>query len=307
MQYKITHMINQSVMGASETWYTPDWSTSQAISYIQQMLQNRMALLPKTTSTVGVRIAAYGAKRQSVALLPPQDIFPGTNFLLRIPTYGSYANETTNVGSDQFRAALQIRCQYNNTRSVIRYLAGIPDGISNVEPATVNFANNPKWKQAYDQWWGQLVNAGFSINAKSITGNNAPATVTGVTTMAAAPSLLGIVLPAATAPPIVQGSQVQLQHFRPAKFTRSPTINGGWTVDSTNSTLTPGSLIVYLRNSSTIDPNTVRITALSTIQLLGYQLYPIQQVAWVRVGIHKRGRPSMAPRGRRLARPTLDP
>ncbi len=307
MIYKITHMLNQSVMGASETWYTPDASTTSAVAMIQTYLAARMALLPPTTTTVGIRLATYGAKRQSTVLLPPYDVFPGTKQFIQIPTAGTYQNETKGVGSDQFRAALQNRVTYNNTRTVTRYLAGIPDGIVNVEPATVNFKNNPQWKQALDRFYGVIVGYGLQIQAKAITGINAPATVTGVTSQAAAPSLLGIILPAATAPPFVQGSQVQLQHFRPAKFTRTPTVNGGWTVDSTNATLVPGSLIVYLRNSGTIDPTTVRITALSTIQLLAYQLYPVQDMTWVRVGIHKRGRPSMAPRGRRLSRPTLDP
>jgi hypothetical protein len=307
MIYKVTHMMNRSVMGASESWYTGDWSATQALQYIQELLAARMALVTYATETVGVRLAVYGAKRQSVVLLPPYDVFPGTNSLLQIPAKGTYTGEVKNFGSDQYRAALQNRITYDNTRTVLRYMSGIPDAVSATEPATVDFSLTPQWKQALDRYYNILSSRGWSIRAKAITGINAPASVTGVTSMAAAPSLLGIILPAATAPPIVQGSSVQLQHFRAAKFTRNPTINGGWTVDSINTTLVPGSLIVYLRNSGTIDPTTVRITALSTIQLVGYSLFTVQNVTWVRCGIHKRGRPSMAPRGRRLSRPTLDP
>lgn len=307
MQYKFTLMWNQSVMGVSETWYTPDWTVSQAIKGLQQYMSARFALLAYNQQCVGVRLSTYGAKRQSVVLLPPYDTFPQSSSVIQIPPAGTYVPETKFSSMDQLRSVLQNRVTYNDTRTVYRYMSGIPDGVSYTEPATVNFFQNPSWKQYLDTYYRTIVSLGLQIRAKAITGINAPATVTGVTSQAAAPSLLGIMLPAATAPPIVQGSQIQLQHFRPAKFTRNPSVNGSWTVDSINTTLVPGTLIVYLRNSGTIDPTTVRLTALSTIQLVAYSLFPVQDMTWVRVGIHKRGRPSMAPRGRRLSRPTLDP
>lgn len=305
--YKVTVMWNQSVMGVSETLYTPDVSGSQLATVLQKYLQSRFNLLFQNQYMVGVRIALYGSKRQSVVLLPPYDVLPQTQLTVQIPASGKLTAGQSFGSPDQLRGVLQNRISYGDTRNVLRYMSGIPDEVSATEPATVNFGRDPSWKQALDNYYAGVVADRWQIRARSVTGANAPASVTGVTSEAAAPSLLGIVLPAATAPPIVQGSQVSLQHFRPAKFTRSATVNGTWTVDSVNATLVPGSLIVYLRNSGTIDPATVRLTALSTIQLIGYQLYPIQQMTWVRVGIHKRGRPSMAPRGRRLARPTLDP
>ena len=305
--YKVTLMWNQSVMGVSETYHTADVTPTTALARVQTFLQYRFAMLYPYQFAVGLRLATYGAKRQSVVLLPPYDRFPGTNSFLQIPSTGNYKGESNQPNADQLRAVLQCRYSYDNTRAVYRYLSGIPDEVSYTEPNTVDFSKVPNWYQAFTAFKNNLISGGWQLRAKAITGINAPAAVTGVTSQAAAPSLLGIVLPAATAPPIVQGSQIQLQHFRPAKFTRNPSVNGSWTVDSINTTLVPGSLIVYLRNSGTIDPTTVRITALSTIQLVSYQLFPIQQMDWVRIGIHKRGRPSMAPRGRRLSRPTLDP
>jgi hypothetical protein len=305
--YKATLMWNQSIMGVSETWYSPDVSSSKIGQTLQAMLAARFALLGPNQFAVGVRLALYGAKRQSTVLLPPATTIPGDTSVTIIPVSGTYKYAASSPGTDQLRGVLQYKLGYGDTRSVLRYMSGIPDAVSFTEPATINYGAEIRWFQALKRYFDLLISAGWQIRARAVTGPNAPASVTGVTSQAAAPSLLGIVLPAATAPPIVQGSQVSLQHFRPAKFTRNATVNGTWTVDSVNATLTPGSLIVYLRNSSTIDPQTVRLTALSTIQLIGYSLFPVQAIDPFRVGIHKRGRPSMAPRGRRSARPTLDP
>ncbi|MGH3526754.1 MAG: hypothetical protein ACRDQ6_05515 [Pseudonocardiaceae bacterium] len=305
--YKVTAMWNQSVMGASETLYTSDVSTTILAKRITRYLAARFLLLPPAVFAVGVRVALYGAKRQSVALLPPYDVLPQTTIEVQIPAHGQYFGKNVTNKPDQFRASLQNRLSYDNTRNVLRYMSGIPDAVSATEPATVDFSGAIDWYTFLSEYYALLVSDGWQIRARAVTGPHAPTSVTGVTSMAASPSLLGMILPAATAPPIVQGSQVALQHFRPPKFTRSATVNGSWTVDSVNATLAPGQLIVYLRNSGLIDPTTVRLTALSTIQLIGYSLFPIQAATWVRVGIHKRGRPSMAPRGRRLARPTLDP
>lgn len=305
--YKVTLMWNQSIMGVSESWYSPDVDIPGLAKVLPRMLSARFQMLYPNQYMVGVRVALYGSKRQSVVLLPPYDALPQSTDVIQLPTAGGQKPGRLGLGPDQLRSVLQYRVYYGDTRTAIRYLSGIPDSISATEPATLRPNSGIPWWQAYNYWVERLTADGWQIRARAVTGPNAPASVSGVTAMAAAPSLLGIVLPAATAPPIVQGSQVSLQHFRPAKFTRSATVNGTWTVDSTNATLAPGSLIVYLRNSGTIDPTTVRLTALSTIQLIGYSLFPVQKIGWVRVGIHKRGRPSMAPRGRRLARPTLDP
>ncbi|MHB8735443.1 MAG: hypothetical protein ACYC6M_09100 [Terriglobales bacterium] len=305
--YKMTTMWNESIMGVSESWYTPDVTPSQLVTLLTKYHSARFACMYDNQYMVGVRLALYGSKRQSTVLIPPLDNINGVVQNVALPLHGALKSGTLTGGPDQLRSVIQTKVQFNDTRQAIRYHSGVSDLITTTEPGGINQGRDPSWWQLFQNFQSFVSQNGLQVRARSITGPNAPASVIGVTSQAAAPSLLGIVLPAATAPPIVQGSQVSLQHFRPAKFTRNATVNGTFTVDSINTTLVPGNLIVYLRGTGTIDPNTVRLTALSTIQLIGYQLYPVQKYTYIRVGIHKRGRPSMSPRGRRLARPTLDP
>jgi hypothetical protein len=305
--YKVTTIWNQSVMGVSETWYTPDQSDASIQKTIQQMIALRSNCMYQIQPFVGIRVSLYGAKRQSKVILPPGGPLADPFNFLQVPATGTLPGGTSTTRPDQLRAVIQLTIAYNNTRRTLRYLSGIPDAYSVTEPATFNPGAAGAWGTAFDQWRSYLVNTGWQIQARLLTGDYTPAPVIGVTVQAAAPSLLGIVVVAATAPAFAQGQKVALSHFRPKKGTRDLTVNGMWTIDSVNTTLVPGNLIVYLRNSSGIDPDSVRFTANSTIQRVGYGLFPVQSINPYRVGIHKRGRPSLAPRGRRLSRPTLDP
>lgn len=304
--YKVTMMWNQSVMGVSESWFTPDQSGLALQKQVTDMLNLRAACMYQIQPFVGVRLALYGAKRQSQVILPPGGPWLDPFSQVTVPTTGNLPGAGSTTRPDQLRAVLQMTVQYNDTRRTIRYLSGIPDAYSATEPATIVPGAAGAWGTAFQTWRSYLVNNGWQIQARQISGAYLAVPVNGVTVQAAAPSLLGISVLAATAPPFVVGDRIALAHFRPAKGTRSATVNGMWTVDSVNTTLTPGNIIVFLRGSAGIDPDSVRFVATSTIQRVGYQLYPVQAINPYRVGIHKRGRPSMAPRGRRLSRPTLD-
>lgn len=305
--YKVSLIWNQSVMGVSETWYTPDQSSSTLQKQIQDMLSFRSQSMFRIQPFVGVRLSLYGAKRQSKVILPPSGVFLDSFNPLQVPASGTLPGSTSTTRPDQLRAVIQCTLGYNDTRRTIRYFSGVPDGFTVTEPATFDPSAAGAWGTAFQNFRTFIVNNGWQIRARQVTGAFLAVAVNGVSVQAAAPSLIGISVVAATAPPFVVGEQVALSHFRPKKGTRGLSMNGMWTIDSINTTLVPGNLIVYLRGSAGIDPDSIRFTAQSTIQRVGYSLFPVQDFNLYRVGIHKRGRPSLAPRGRRLSRPTLDP
>lgn len=305
--YKVSLMWNQSVMGVAETWYTPDQSQNSLQKTIETMLALRSQCLFRIQPFVGVRLSLYGAKRQSKVILPPSGVFLDSFNPLQVPASGTLAGSGQTTRPDQLRAVIQCTIGYSDTRRTIRYFSGVPDGFTVTEPATFDPGAAGQWGTAFQAFRSYITDNGWQIQARQITGAYAAVPVNGVSVQAAAPSLIGISTVAASAPPFIVGERVALSHFRPKKGTRGLTMNGMWTIDSINNTLVPGNVIVYLRGSAGIDPDSIRFTASSTIQRVGYQLYPVQEFNLYRVGIHKRGRPSLAPRGRRLSRPTLDP
>ena len=307
-QYRMTYFWNQSTMGVSESWYTPNLaSASSASSQVQQWLALRTAMMYSNQFTVGVRVSVVGQKRSSVLLVPPYDIFPGTTALITIPTSGSIPSDGNPGTQAQLRAALQFRLTFDSNRTKLRYLAGIPVTIEGTEPATGQVVSDPGWFKAYTAWWQWMVATGWGILANQNSVVNPGFAVQGLVLSATTPSQVGIQVSSVLTPGIVVGQKIHLTGFRPAKGTRGPTINGYWYVSSVNTTLISGSTIYFLQNSSLVDPTQQRITGTSLITPFAQAVFPAQNITWVRVGIHKRGRPSIAPRGRRLSRPTLDP
>lgn len=305
--YRMSFMWNQSVMGVSETYYTPLVSVSNAPTLISQWLQLRTQMMYKNQFTVGVRLSDISKPRGSVVLVPPYDFIPGSGTKVVIPSSGVILNTAGVTDANQLRAALQTRLQYNDSYTTNRYISGVPVGMEGTEPATFQPDANPGWLSAWTNFFQNMVDQRWGLRGLSRTGANAPVQVASLYAGPAPANQLGIVVVTALAPTYTLGAKIHLQGFRPAKGTRAPTINGTWYVDSLDTTTIPAYSIVYLRNSQSAWATQQRFTAQTTISLVGYQIYPIQDYTWVRMLVHKRGRPSLAPRGRRLSRPTLDP
>lgn len=305
--YRVTTMWNQSIIGVSETFYTPNVSDVTAAGILDQMLANRKALMFANQFFVGVRLSVYGSKRQSTVLLPGAVQFPGTTRTLTIPTKGTRPYATLSTGPDQVRAVLQYRLGISTGHVSNRYLSGIPDDISATEPMTYVPGNSSDWVKAWNAWRLGLITDGWQIRARLYTGDYTPIPPIGVTVQTAAPGLLGVVLDSTAAGGFNRGLKIALTGWRPPKGERASTLNGTWIIDSVNDTLEPGETILYLRGSAGIDPTRQRFTDTTRVQLVGYDTFPIISIRPIRVCTHKRGRPSMAPRGRRLSRPSLDP
>lgn len=305
--YKFTHMWNQSVMGVSETWLTRNVSPGSLNTVINQFLQARYALMFDNQFPVGLRISTYpSVDRQSFLIIPPSGSPPFAAGVINLPQNGFNKSGQGPYQPDLLRVAAQLRVSFGTNRQANRYLAGVPDANTYTDPSTIANTGFPAWTNALVAFIA-FAEANLQIEAIADSTVNPPGAIIGIVNAAAAPTQVGIVVSSATAPNIRQGDRVMVQKLRPAKGTRNPTMNGQWTVDSVNTTLQPGNTVFFLRNSESITASTQRITTASTIRKYSKQAYSVTSVELVRYLTHKRGRPSIAPRGRRLSRPTLDP
>jgi len=306
-RYQVTILWGQATMGASETYYTDDVSDTSAVQNINQMLKLRSQMLKVFQYFQGVRIATTTTLRRSQFMVPGPNFLFATNNTVVVPATGTIPSGEDIDNSDQFRAVMQIILNYDNNRKVTRYLSGIPDAIIRTEPATIDPNGNPTWWASYNVWQQYIVKNGWFIKAQKLPPTVPAFMVVGVTAQAAAPGLLGIQVDGTLSPAFKKGMKIAAQHFRPAKGTRAATLNGTWIIDSVDATGLPDFVTIYLRGSQGIDPTLQRITDKTFVRYVQYDYYRIQNIAWQRGGIHKRGKPSTAPRGRRLTRPTLDP
>lgn len=307
INYKVTLVWAQNVMGVSETLYTPSVDTDTGVFLVNELLQARIQCMFDNQLIQGVRIAQWQTKRRSVMIIPPGGYFPGTKTAVTVPTRGFLKADVSAPTPAQLRDVLQFRCTYGSDRSVMRYLSGVPAQDIGPEPGTFLFQNSGAWLAGWNAYQGVITNRGWAVQGRDRSSAAGPYQVVGITQQTASPGLIGIILRSSLAPTFNMGDKIYTQGFRPKKGTRAPTLNGHWYLSSVDTTSQPGFTILYLRNSQGIDPNQQNFTDKTAVYTNAYVLYSISAIQPVRIGIHKRGRPFSCPRGRSLSRPSLDP
>lgn len=311
--YRVTMYMNQSVMGWSESYYTRGNVAAPSIGpQVSQLLAKRNGLMWTNQQWVGVRIAELGTSPDPLTLRRKSRVFPPGTWnvdggALVVPEVGGLinANAYNLPHPDLVRVALQLRLTYGDGYSTTRYHVGVPDGATLTDPGTLQWSGEggASWYSDLQSYIG-LLTSQWAILARTPSTVDPYHTVSNLVRREAAPSVMGIVIPSASAPGWTDGTKIHLRGFRP-KQRGIISLNGRYYVDSVNTTLRPGYVIFYLRGTETGDPNAYKI--LGTAQKVGFNIQSIQSVYPIRAGIHKRGRPSIAPRGRRLTRVSLDP
>lgn len=306
--YVITLGFGSANRGATEQYITPALGTTQAIiNAIQTMVNQRMALSTQIVSLVGVRVAQYGTKRQSFLLLPGTVPWPSSNLQIKLPSRGTYSQDGNNGDPSEFRASINCKVGYGQGRVVTRYISSPPAGLISPEPVAFFRNGNPVWFNNFDLFQGNLVSTGWSVRGQLIgqatTYYPIGAIVNGPQTV----PLLGLLFPTnpGPVPAVTLGIRVAVQETRAAVGSRGATLNGIWSVQSSNTTDFPGNTVVYLQNSAGNNAASLRVTGTSVLRVQQFQLYPIASYQPYRSGIHKRGNVPFSSRGRRLTRATL--
>lgn len=313
--YLVEPMFNQSVIGGAERYLTKDIGIIDLPRFLRSLVVKRNALLSTRHEWVGVRcseqatsaelLADTPTPRRSFVLLPGAAQVPQARGVVNIPERGVLDPEIDpRLAPDQFRAALQLQVTFGVQRTTLRYMAMIPDGYSATEPATIK-TPLAGWEKSLDAF------IAWQIDNCRIKGLTAPDVdewkkATGLVAEAAAPKRLGVRLLTATAPAIPLGSKILVQGFRrKLELGSKPSLNGTFYVDKIDVTTEPGNTLLFLRGTDNQDPSEWKI--FGKVRRKRYAYFDITRIDPYRVGIHKRGRPSMSPRGRRPTRVTLDP
>lgn len=308
MVYRVTTIFGQAMDGASETIWLDRTSVSQAAQDVQDLLGFRSRLMNQGQYFAGCRISIEGQKRSSQLVKPPgTEFFMNSNAGITCPGTGTIPLDTPVGLADQFRACLQQKFGFASNRTSNRYLAGIPDLISLTEPVTYTRNNAVAWWNVLDQMRKFLLGGQWKIRAQVLPPLTTIYTIADVVVQDAAPGNLGVTVNVPIPAPTVKvGQKIALQGFRPKKHIRASTLNGTWYVSSVT-TPASGQLTLYLRNSAGIDPSAQNFTDKSSVRIVSYDFYAINSIGTQSVCTHKRGRPSLAPVGRRLSRLSLDP
>lgn len=309
--YRFTLFSNMSVMGAAETYYTRgNVGIDTFAEQLQHFLNLRTDLMYANQEVVGVRVADLGTtfptgvlKRKSVFWPPGSRKLPGSTTVINVRQRGTFGDPTAADHPDQYRVALQEAVIHGGGRQTIRYLTAVPDEATTFDPGALNMAKPPAWWAKYNDY-ATYRRQTFSLLARVPHPVEVEAQVLALQLATAGPAEIGMTVAQPPAPLFAVGDKISVKGFR-FKFGGRKTLNGIWRVSAVVGTSSSPLLVVFLRGSAGIDINEIK--TFGTIQRVAFQLDNIERIDPLRAGIHKRGRPSPAPRGRRLTRILLDP
>jgi hypothetical protein len=283
-------------------------TTSDLARKINDLMIARQGVSGTDISFTEVRVSQYGTKRQSQVCLPFETRLWNSTSQVKFNTTGTYAAGGFSGRTNQLRVCAQWRITFGANRTTTRYLAAPPIGISAIEPNNFNVQNNTSWFNAFTNFGNTLVSAQWAILGSNVGSAGTLYGVGGVVTGPAPMGLLGVVIkPTPAIPALTMGDRVIITGMKPAKGSRGPTINGGWSVFSTDTTTVVGYTTVYLQGSTGIAPAIMRTTAKSALRIPTPVPYQILSVDLKKNGIRKRGKVATQYRGRVLHRVTLDP
>jgi hypothetical protein len=317
--YKVTIGFVRNVFGASETYYTAEGTTDSAIGpTVETLLNYRAKMLPVGVEFVGVRIGlAPVANLQTPAprrsnFYPP-DVYNlnEDGIALTVPATGKLPATVDDENAflngkqecDQAKASLMCRIRFDSDRRANRYLCFPPDNVLFSEPDSYHPDGYPGWNTLMLGFLPLLKSGGWQIRARSRDPGYTETPIVSWYQAAAAPSIMGVVLPSQPATTIVPGDWVAIKGVR-RKGTDKTSYNGKYRVSSINPTFASGQIVIYLEGSEAGQASTVKIPG--SIQKVAYKYYPFDFFSGYKATTHKRGRPFSAPLGRRKKQTSLN-
>lgn len=301
---KVTFVFTRSAWSPTESYISGDWGDQEFVAKLGTLIELRKFILPASAQWHRVRVGIHNGERKSRSHRPGVRLIVTGQDGVTIPPNGSYNDNENGKNVDQMRSSLMVRRTFDNERQSNAYLSMVPDSIVIEEPAGYNPDGNAGWVGAMDQFHANLVEGGWTVYARKVTGDFTKRPVVKWISQEAAPSILGAVLTAVNGAPFVARQQVLVSGVR-RRGTDQQSYNGGYFVDSVNATLIPGHVVVFLQSTETGDPATIKRPG--KIQIKDWTYFPIQFNEPISGVARKRGNSAAQQRGSRRKRNTLDP
>jgi hypothetical protein len=236
---------------------------------------------------------------------------------------GSATSFSAGTGNESiFRNVIQTELLASDSRTTpatnkaIHYTTPIPDYIMGTEPATLVKAQmkSSEFSEAYNDFWGEFIAGNWGILANDNTTANLTTSLPSFTaglppaSLPGQAPLLGAILGGGAYAAFVGAKFVRVMNTRPPRgVQRHLSINGIWPVFAVDNTSIPGATVVWLGSSDGITPSQVRTTPNSKMRVIQKKIVSVWLYSPIRVGIRRRGKPSLGYRGRRSTPYSLAP
>lgn len=260
----------------------------------QSLVKARVLLNGKGVVLVKGRLSKEGVKRDS-RILPAS--FLALNAAGQAPV-GDPGGVALDANPDQPKVAYRMLMYAGDLHQTNLYLGGVPDYVCRLDANGIPIAPPPQWTTNLDLYRAELLKGWGYVGLTELAGDFAARNVVALSTVMDS-GLLQIVTASAGAPYTI-GQKVQLHDF---KLTNSAfvAVNGVWQIDAVEvDSPSAGKTRYTLRNSATINPNTVSV--MGNVAPVGYTTYQYDGSEPVGPTTRKRGNRVLAPAGKRLIR-----
>jgi hypothetical protein len=331
MRFKFSVFFVRAGVGWSESWYTREGTAEACILTMEKYMGLRQKMLPPSWSIMGLRAGRTSlstaetdgrdALRQSQVYYPTVREFEKGPQTIKVPGDGTFT-PAGNPGQEVIpNVCLQERITFDTNRSTSRYLVGVPLLDLTDTPGGDNLAGQDLWKGFLDQLEvlvrGDDTEAGRGgpLFIKARTGsiiNTNTWSIKGWGLTESYPSDVFFVTGTDQLGSLAIGDLV---HIRNSKLIPSVSFGGAAKQQQMNGTWYVGSIAlgvpaggfaqVTLKGTKGIPAQQMK--NFGTWQRVRFALFPVQNMQDVRLRTHKRGKPTLVSRGRRLSRIKLDP
>lgn len=310
--YRCTFVFEAVGMGFSDTWCSKSIEESALGPNVKKLVELRLAMLSSRFRLQGVRLSqmppgVFNVQgiRASRLLVPGVNSYPSAGVTLTLDEVGTFGAESAVNPVEQFRSNLQVRLRFGGARSTTRYIVGVADGLSFTTAGTINPGTAVDWLKAFSDWRAEVL-LNWGLIARSGVADDPYYDIQAWTRKTVAPLQLGFVIPTPTPLDWSSGTLIALEGVRVKKDQPKVSLNGRYHISSVlPETPSAGLSTIFLRELDSVEPAIIKI--LGKVRRVRKSVYYPTLMDTVRLGVHKRGKPALSPRGRRLTRTSLDP
>jgi hypothetical protein len=330
MSVKFTVFFEGHGFGASESWYVNSNDPAIVVGAINPYLSLRSQMLFSDCEIQGVRIGnstmtdvesdGKDALRQSQPYLPGTHPYGPAGDKLVIPQTGKFTPVDETRQEAFANIAVNERIGFNTGKFTTRYVVWPPAADINRDLSGGNLAKESAWFGLL----GKLQNLITATGSPPVAGGplwikaRTPSTISNTYNIrkwvlqGPAPANVGFIALNSQTGTFAIGDLVHIRGTKrkPAVTntgaTKLVSLNGSYYIDDILlDTPSTGLSTVFLAGTNGVD--TASIKLLGNFQLVRFQLFAATSARAVRIRTHKRGKPSLVPRGRRLSRRSVDP
>lgn len=295
-RFKVTFSFVSYIYTPTESYISGDVTPLNFLGILQKLIDVRNELLPQSVGWLSVRVGLHNGTRRSKKLAPgARNPFPGVDAGIIVPAAGRFDDSRNNFNNNITKVSLLMARAFDGDRESRSYLSLVPDLVVRDDEDAYFPANCPEWDNKLKAYRDELRGQQWSVFARKTPPAAPNIPIQAWIQPEAAPGHMAVVVAGAVPAGLVVPYPPVIVRNSKRRGTDRTSYNGTYTVSSVNTTMTPGSTVIFLQGTEAGDPTSVKKNG--TLQVKLWDYYPIENVEPIQGTTRKRGNSAAGQRG----------